>query len=200
MALVLRSALGQFSRSIREMQVAGSLEALFATPAPPVLLMAGSAAYTLVSSAFQATLLLVAGQVLFGADLSHANWPAAMLSLGLGVLAFGCVGLIGSAFVLVYKRGDPVAWAMDAATVLLSGVVFPVEVLPTPLRSLSLLLPATHALSALRQNLLFGAGPSQTVPELTALVVSTLAFAATAAVVLHLALRKAARDGTLSHA
>ena len=197
---VLSAALTQFARRIREAQVAGSLEALFAAPVAPGWIVIGSSLYSLLSSVVQAGLVLIGGAVLFGADFHRANIPATCVSLLFSVTAIGSLGLVSAAFVLVFKRGDPVAWAVDAASMLLSGVLFPVEVLPKPLQMLGQALPPTHALKALRANLLFGAGLAETWPSLAALAGFTLMGAVLAAVALPMALRRVEREGTLSHA
>jgi ABC-2 type transport system permease protein len=199
-ASVLRNALGQFGRSVREAQVAGSLEALFVAPVSPAWLVACASAYTLLTALFQQVLLLLAGHFFFGAEFDHANLPAATLSLALGLLAFGSLGLLSAAMVLLFKRGDPLAWVLDAATALLSGALYPVEVLPNYLQVLAKMLPATYAIQALRENLLLGHGVAETAPQLLALAAFAVVSGLLAAGALTVALRRTERDGTLAHA
>jgi ABC-2 type transport system permease protein len=61
---------------------------------------------------------------------------------GLGIASAGCV--------LVSKEGEPVSWLFGAASALLGGVYFPVDLMPSWLSHLSVLLPTTHAMMLIR--------------------------------------------------
>ena len=52
------------------------------------------------------------------------------------------------------KRTDPIIALYTMASGLLSGATFPIELLPTPIRVLSYMLPQTYVISALRQLLM----------------------------------------------
>ena len=72
---------------------------------------------------------LVAGAAL-GPTMSGADIPAALVSLVVMIPSFVALGLFAAALVFVTKRGNPVAWAIRAISVLLGGVLYPVAVLP----------------------------------------------------------------------
>jgi ABC-type polysaccharide/polyol phosphate export permease len=57
---------------------------------------------------------------------------------------------------LRFKRGDPVNWLVSGSFDLLSGVYFPLAVLPKTLRLFASALPTTAALNAWRDTLLTG--------------------------------------------
>ena len=69
----------------------------------------------------------------------------------------------------MYKQADPFTGAVNSAAFLLSGVVYPVAVLPGWLQAGSWALPHTYALEGLRLALLQGASLSQVAPQLSAL-------------------------------
>ncbi len=102
--------------------------------------------------------------------------------------------------VIWLKRGDPIAWAVDALTFLVSGILYPVEVLPHSLHTVAALVPATHALAALRRALLQGASFRELAGELSWLTAFAAVLLPLSALVLRWALRKAARDGSLGQA
>jgi ABC-2 type transport system permease protein len=81
----------------------------------------------------------------------------------------------------------------------LSGVMYPVTVLPAWLRGVGRLLPLTHALAVLRGALLVGAGPGDLRQSLLALLVFAGALAPVGAGMFAYALRRARIDGSLSH-
>jgi ABC-2 type transport system permease protein len=195
----LHAALVELARRVREAQVSGTLEAVLATPVGPARAIVFSALYPLVSSCVRMALLLAGGAVIFGLPLDTGGIPAALAVLALALWGYGALGLLSAAFTLRFQRGDPVAFMLDMVFVLLGGVFFPVEVLPSPLRAASRLLPSTHALEGLRRTLLSGAGLGEVTGPLAALAV----FAAVASPLAWLAFRHAVRrakdDGSLTH-
>ncbi len=191
-------ALSGVARRVRELQLLGGLEALFAAPVAPFHLVLMLALYPMILAIAQACLLVGLGIGVFGASFAHANLGAAALATALALAAYLALGILSASIVLVFKRGDPLAWLIGALTYLLSGVVYPAEVLPAALRPLSALLPATHALEALRLSLLRSAewGEALARPLAALLLFCALLWPA-AALCLRLALRRARRAGNL---
>lgn len=196
----LRGGMGGVSRRVRELQLFGGLEALISAPVRPFSSILLVALYPMLSAMFRGTILFILGVLVFGADFPGANYAATLLILALGAASYLAFGIVSAAFVVVFKRGDPIAWAMDALTFLLSGILYPVDVLPPMLHPLAALLPATHALRGLRLALLQGARLAELVPCLTSLLLFCAVLLPLSALVLKFALRKAARDGTLGQA
>jgi ABC-2 type transport system permease protein len=195
----LRSLQTSFASRLREAQNDGSLETLLAAPLSTFQVVAGLAAYPVVSALGRALAFLAAGAWLFDArlDVSPAAFAVSLLA---SLLAFGAIGLLSAAFVLVFKRGDPFSYALDMASYLLCGVIYPVEVLPAGLQRVSRLLPATHALNALRASGLHGGSWGAVLPSLGALAVFAAVLWPLAALALTLARRHVERAGTLGHA
>ena len=199
-AVPLRAGMAGVTRRVRELQLMGGLETLASAPVPPfgsVLLLA---LYPLLQAVFHGMVMLVLGILVFGARFPGASISGAAAGLLLGVAAYMAIGILSASFVILLKRGDPVAWAVDAMTFLLSGIFYPVEVLPKILQPVSALVPATHALRALRGALLHGQGIDQLGPELAALAIFAAVLTPLSAVVLRLCLRQAARQGSLGQA
>ena len=73
----LATALAAFSRSIRESQLAGTLEALLATQSSLPTIILSSAAYPFLWTSATTLLYLAAGAGVFGVPLVPANWGAA---------------------------------------------------------------------------------------------------------------------------
>ncbi|MBU8896032.1 ABC transporter permease [Corallococcus sp. M34] len=197
-ATLLRSLQRGFGEAVRAAQNDGSLEPLLAAPLPTVQVVTLMAAGPVAASLVRAGILLFAGTLLFGARLS-LNPLGFAVTLILSVVSFGALGLLSAAFVLVFKRGDPFAYALDMASYLFAGVLYPPDVLPPTLHALARLLPATHALHGLRAAALKGAG----IPELLSTWGVLLAFSAVlwplAAFALAAARRHVERTGTLPH-
>jgi len=196
----MRAGMAGVTGRVRELQLMGGLETLASAPVSPfgsVLLLA---LYPLLTAIFQGALMLFLGMLLFGARFPGASVLGAASGLALGMAAYLGLGILSASFVVIFKRGDPVAWAVDALTFLVSGIFYPVEVLPRFLHPVAALVPATHALRALRRSLLEGAGVASLAGELAALAAFAAVLLPLSAVVLRLALRRAARDGSLGQA
>jgi ABC-2 type transport system permease protein len=196
----MRPGMAGVTRRIREIQLMGGLETLASAPVPPfgsVLLLA---LYPMLYATLSGAMLFFFGITLFGARFPDASILCALLTLALGVSAYLGFGILSASLVIVFKRGDPVAWAIDALTFLVAGIFYPVEVLPRALHTVAALIPATHALRALRMALLEGASLQQVSRELVALALFSAVLLPLSAIGLRLALRKAARDGSLGQA
>ena len=84
--------------------------------------------------------------------------------------AFTGLGLLAAGTTMLVRRMNPVALVIGSLSVFLSGVMYPVTVLPAWLRGAGVLLPLTHALAVLRGALLVGAGPVELRGSLLALL------------------------------
>lgn len=191
----LRALQTSFAQRLRETQVDGSLEVLFGAPISTLGVVAGLAAFPILMALTGGLLLLGFGAV-FGATL-HVNPASLLLTLALSALTFIPVGLLSAAYTLVFKRGDPFTYALDALSYLVSGVIYPVEVLPRFLRVLALCLPTTHAIAALRGATLQAATPAALGGRFLALGLFAAVLWPLATTCLTLARRHVERTGTL---
>jgi ABC-2 type transport system permease protein len=90
----------------------------------------------------------------FGADINVTALPIAALLLIFGIASGHAVGVLAGSVKILSKRSDPILALYGIAVSLLSGVAFPVSLLPAPVRVLSYMLPQTYLLSALRKALM----------------------------------------------
>ena len=115
------------------------------------------------------------------------------------IAAFSGLGLLAAGTTMLVRRINPVAQIVGSLSFFLSGVMYPVSVLPRWLRAVGELLPLTHALAALRGALLVGAGPAELRQPFIALLLFSVVLAPAGAGVFVYALRRARADGSLSH-
>lgn len=133
----------------------GTLEAFLGTPTHVATLFAGMSAYNVAWALFRASLMVVAG-VALGAQLHWSGVPAVLLILALLVLAYGSIGLIGSALLLRYRTTGPLLSGALTLSALLGGVYYPTHVIPSWLQEVSRALPMSYGLRAARQATLLG--------------------------------------------
>lgn len=155
----LDAALRSFAQALRQAQLTGTLEAMLATRARLGWIVAGSALYTLFFTTLRVIGFLVVGVVVFRLPLDGARWGTALVVLALTVSTTLVLGIVAAGFVVRFQQGDPITAGIAGLSWLLSGVVYPKEVLPPEVQSLAYLLPMTHSLEAMRLALLGGAGP-----------------------------------------
>ena len=65
-------------------------------------------------------------------------------------LFFIGIAFLSCSFVLVYKQADPVNYFTNIIVTLLSGIIYPVSVLPESIIKLSEVIPSTHSLEIIR--------------------------------------------------
>src|SRR5205085_1841943 len=115
--------------------------------------------------------------------------------------AFVLIGVAFSEYLAIGigARGDTLGWALRVSSLVLGGVYYPVNVLPSWLNLIGQLLPLTHALELLRRSLLRGEGFAQLGGELAILAGLTLLLLPLGLLACQLAIRVARTDGSSSH-
>lgn len=121
---------------------------------PLYLFGRGVARFITTSFAVLIIILFGVGFLKMPLALSTIQWPLLIVSLVLGTLMLGLVGLILAGITLLTARhsyyiGDAVAGALF----LFTGAIFPLEVLPAYLRPIGYALPITYWLELMRRAL-----------------------------------------------
>jgi ABC-2 type transport system permease protein len=189
------SAIGE---SIREGQTTGTLELMLLSPTRLVVTLFSSSLWSYVFASLRVLVYLLVG-VALGMRFGQANLPFALAALLISIISFNALGLFAASVIILMKRGDVVGWALRVSSLVLSGVYYPIGVLPGWLRLVGQALPLTHALEVLRRSLLLGEGLPQLWGELLMLVLLTLILLPLGALACNLAIRIARTDGSLSH-
>src|ERR1700733_4057788 len=128
-----------------------------------------------------------------------ANWPGAIAILLASILAFAGLGIISAGYSILFKRGNPAKWLVLGISGLVGGMMYPVSVLPGPLRILARLIPVTYSLEGMRAALLGGAGWPELWPSIVALLLFAAILIPLSFVIFAWALRRTKITGTLTH-
>jgi len=100
-------------------------------------------------------------------DLSAANPATVVAFMLLGSFSFVGIGMIAAILPLLYvERGAQMTFVLQSCLLLVSGVYYPITILPQWMQVLSHLSPATYVLEGVRAGLIEG----KSVSELTYLV------------------------------
>ena len=127
-----------------------TLPYLIASPAPRAPLFLGRSLVHIIDGLFSTLAALMLGVIFFHVDLSHANLAlTAFCILLLSVTSCG-LGLILGSLSLRTREAWTITTMVGIAFYILSGVNFPVSVLPTWLQAVSYSLPLTRGILAAR--------------------------------------------------
>ena len=176
----------------------GTIEYTLMAPVSRFVHLVGSCVYAVTHGALRAVIVFVVVVLIFGVDLSRANLATAAL-----VVAVGSISVIGLAIfvailpLLFTERGSQMTFVLNSTLLLISGVYYPVDVLPGWLRVFSPLSPMTYVLEGVRGAVLEGAPVSAVGGELLVLAAMGLVLVPASLGAFTLAERYAKRTGRL---
>ncbi len=88
-------------------------------------------------------------------NLATVNWPLFIVALGIGISMLAMMGLIlASITLLIAHHFFLIGEAVASALFLLSGAIFPLDVLPAWLRPVGFVVPITYWLELMRRSLI----------------------------------------------
>src|SRR5213596_1909875 len=142
----------------------GTLEYTFMAPVPRFVHLAGLSVFALCNSIVITTSVLLGLMLFTDITLAGANLGGVIVVLLASTLAFVGLGVMAAALpVLSPERGAEATHIFQGSLLLVSGVYYPVEVLPAWIQPISALSPATYTLAACRR--LVGVGDPATTPH-----------------------------------
>ncbi|HSD83116.1 MAG TPA: ABC transporter permease, partial [Anaerolineae bacterium] len=136
----------------------GTIEYTLMAPVQRITHMLGQTSFAVVYSMFHTIVILGATLLFFNITLTHANLITPFVVLLAGSFSFIGFSIVGAVLPLLFpERGTQMTHVIIALLLLISGVYYPVSVLPLWMQTLSLISPATYVLEGVRAGLLDGA-------------------------------------------
>ena len=136
----------------------GTIEYTLMAPITRLTHLAGHTAFAVVYSMFHTAVILAITALFFDLDLSKANLVGGTLVLLVGSISFIGVGIAAAILPLLFpEKGSQMTHVIIALLLLISGVYYPVSVLPGWLQIFARYSPATYVLEGTRAALLDGA-------------------------------------------
>lgn len=191
------TSVNSLSDWVRNEQMMGTLEAILSTPTRMSTLMVFSTLWHFVYTTVKVLICFAAGVLLFGFSFEGANILGALLIILLTVSSLIGLGMASAGVTLIIKKGNPIGVLFSMFSDILSGVYFPLTVLPFWLKGFSAFIPLTYSLKALRLVILKGYTIRQVLPEVFALIGFSVILIPVGFLVVHYSLRKAKIDGSL---
>jgi ABC-2 type transport system permease protein len=176
----------------------GTIEYTFMAPIRRVTHLMGICLFAIGYGLARTFIVLLVAIVMFNLDFSHANILAALAVLAASTLPLVGLSIFTSVLPMISpQKGEQMSIAVQGFLLLVSGVYYPLTVLPVPLQVAGYASPLTYALQGIRDSLLDGASLSAELPNIAVLVAMGLVMIPGAIWVFSWAERRAKRLGLL---
>jgi ABC-2 type transport system permease protein len=137
----------------------GTIEYTFMAPVSRPVHLIGMGVYAVLYGLVRAAAIFVAVVAFIGIHLPHANYGAAIALLAIASISFIGVGMMTAVLPLISpEKGTQLGFVAQGLMLVVSGVYYPVSVLPTWMQWIAKISPATYALRGNRDQILQGAG------------------------------------------
>lgn len=145
----------------------GTLEYTFMAPVHRLTHLLGMCVSSVLRASVFSVIILAAVMLFLDVDLARANVPSALVLLGVGSLAFIGLSIASATFPMLWtEKGLQMAYIVQAVVLLVSGVYYPIEVLPGWMQALAVVSPATYVIRGLRGALVDGADLAALWPDI----------------------------------
>jgi ABC-2 type transport system permease protein len=137
----------------------GTIEYTFMAPLSRPIHLFGMGLFSIVYGVVRAILLFGVVALFFDLDLSHADFVAALVVLLIASIPFIGIGMMTAVLPLISpEKGTQLGFIAQGLLLVVSGVYYPVDVLPEWMQWLATISPATYALDGMRDAIVEGQG------------------------------------------
>ena len=176
----------------------GTIEYTFMSPSSRVTHLLGMGIYAVVYGIAQIAIMFGVVTLFFELDLSEANYVGALLVLATCSVSLVGFGIVAAVLPLLSpEKGQQVSYIVSSLLLLVSGVYYPVDVLPGWMQAIATVSPVTYALDGSRAALLEGAGAAQLWEDIWPLVIMGAIFVPLGLWIFHIGESYAKRTGKL---
>jgi ABC-2 type transport system permease protein len=140
----------------------GTIEYTFMAPLSRPVHLIGMGLFAIAYGLVRASLVFGAVAALFSLHMPHANFGTALVLLCVASVSFIGIGMMTAVLPLISpEKGTQLGFMGQGIMLVVSGVYYPVSVLPGWMQAISTISPATYALRGIRHAILEGAGVGQ---------------------------------------
>lgn len=118
----------------------------------------------------QGAIVLLLAFLLFGVTV-HGNLLLIVLLLLLGIFSFVGLGILVSAIATEQETATQLLFMFQFPMLFLSGVFFPIQMMPEFMQKIAQVIPLTYAITALRKVMVLGAGLAAVRTEILILLI-----------------------------
>ncbi len=137
----------------------GTIEYTFMAPLRRSVHLLGTGVFAILYGLVRASIVFVAISAFFGLHMPKANYGTALVLLAVASISFVGIGMMTAVLPLISpEKGTQFGYVGQGLMLVVSGVYYPVSVLPAPMQWIATISPATYALRGMRSAILDGAG------------------------------------------
>jgi ABC-2 type transport system permease protein len=149
----------------------GTIEYTFMAPLSRPIHLFGMGLFAIVYGVIRAIMLFAVVALFFHLELANANFVAALVVLVVASISFIGIGMMTAVLPLISpEKGTQLGFVAQGILLVVSGVYYPVSVLPEWMQWLAKISPATYALDGIRDAIINGAGLSAMWPNIWPLI------------------------------
>jgi ABC-2 type transport system permease protein len=135
----------------------GTIEYTFMAPLSRAVHLLGMGAFAVLYGVLRTAALFAVVALFFGLSFPHADFAAALALLAVASISFVGLGMVTAVLPLISpEKGAQLGFIAQGLLLVVSGVYYPVEVMPGWMEWLATLSPATYALEGIRSAVLDG--------------------------------------------
>jgi ABC-2 type transport system permease protein len=137
----------------------GTIEYTFMAPLSRAVHLLGMGAFAVLYGVLRTAALFAVVALFFGLSFPQADFGAALLLLAVASVSFVGIGMATAVLPLISpEKGAQLGFIAQGLLLVVSGVYYPVDVMPQWMQWLATVSPATYALEGIRDAVLDGAG------------------------------------------
>jgi ABC-2 type transport system permease protein len=176
----------------------GTIEYTFMAPLSRAVHLLGMGAFAVLYGVIRTAALFAVVALFFGLSFPAADFAAALVLLAVASISFVGIGMVTAVLPLISpEKGAQLGFIAQGLLLVVSGVYYPVEVMPGWMETLAAISPATYALEGIRAAVLDGAGLGELGGELWPLALLGVASIPIGLAVFRIGERYAKRHGKL---
>jgi ABC-2 type transport system permease protein len=137
----------------------GTIEYTFMAPLTRAVHLLGTGIFAIFYGLVRAAIVFAAIAAFFDLSMPDANFFSALVLLTVASVSFVGIGMMTAVLPLISpEKGTQFGYVGQGLMLVVSGVYYPVEVLPQAMQWIATISPATYALRGMRSAILDGAG------------------------------------------
>jgi len=168
--IVMTAVLTGLAASIAREKEQGTLDGLLISPVNRLSIVLGKAFSQAIRGLIQGAIVLLLAFLLFGVKVEGSLLLVILLLL-LGIFSFVGLGILVSAIAAEQETATQLLFMFQFPMLFLSGVFFPILLMPPIMQKIAYAIPLTYAIQALRKVMVLGAGFSAVRMEVLILLI-----------------------------
>ncbi len=176
----------------------GTIEYTFMAPLSRIVHLGGMGVFAVLYGVIRSALLFGVIAFFFDLEMPSADFVSALVVLGVASISFIGLGMMTAVLPLISpEKGSQLGFIGQGMLLVVSGIYYPVDVLPAAMQWLAKISPATYALDGIRNAILEGDGLSKMGDEILPLAIIGLVSIPAGMLVFRWGERYAKRHGKL---